>query len=115
MAADHHVAEDVETPDRAGGLEDGAEPRLGGIGERSSCHGRPVDQDLATVESEEAGDATEQRRLAGPFGPIKQVSEPGSTRTLTSLTAATAPKDLPAPRASHAAPVLASVIQWAPY
>ena len=51
-----------------------------------------------------------------PFGPIKQVSEPGATRTVTSSTAATAPKDLPAPRASHAAPVTpASVIQSAPY
>ena len=51
-----------------------------------------------------------------PFGPIKQVREPGAMRTLTSSTAATAPKDLPAPRASHAAPVApASVIQSAPY
>ena len=50
-----------------------------------------------------------------PLGPIKQVREPGATRRVTSSTAWTAPKDLPTPRASHAASVTpTSVIQSTP-
>ena len=66
MAADHRVAEDVEAPDRARGLEDGAEPGLGASVSGPAGHVGPADDDLASVEAEEAGDAAEQGRLPRP-------------------------------------------------